>query len=257
MKIKMKPITRRQFFKTVAGSVVSFAALLASAPRAFAEKFFHEPPWLTKSPYWGMAIAVDNCIGCGKCVEACKTENDVPRQPYFFRTWVERYMIHRSGETKVESPNGGMDGFPPIKKSGDMMRSFFVPKMCNHCENSPCEQVCPVGASFRTQDGVVLIDRKYCIGCRYCIQACPYGCRYFHPKLHVADKCTLCYHRITRGLKPACVEACPNGARIFGDLSNPESPVSKFIENNTVQVLKPAMGTRPKLVYRGLDREVR
>lgn len=242
----------------MAGSAVALLALRAArAPIAAAQRFFHEPPWKKKKPYYGFAVDVDRCIGCGRCVEACKIENDVPRKPFFFRTWVERYLIHRTGQVQVESPNGGMDGFEPVRDPEGITKSYFVPKLCNLCENSPCIQVCPVGATFKTEDGVVLIDREYCIGCRYCIQACPYGTRYFHPELKVADKCNLCYHRITRGLNPACVEVCPSGARMFGDLSDPRSKLSLFIENNRVQVLKPHMGTQPKLVYKGLDRNVR
>jgi len=108
-----------------------------------------------------------------------------------------------------------------------------------------------------TKDGVVLVDYKYCIGCRYCIQACPYGARYLHPKERVADKCTWCYHRITKGLHPACVEVCPVGARVFGDLRDPRSPVRKLLREERVYVLKPDLGTRPKVFYIGIDIGVR
>ena len=90
-------------------------------------------------------------------------------------------------------------------------------------------QVCPTGATFKTEDGVVVIDHTYCIGCQYCVQACPYGARFFNAELEVTDKCTWCYHRITKGLLPACVEVCPVGARIFGDRNDKESPISQFI----------------------------
>jgi Fe-S-cluster-containing dehydrogenase component len=116
--------------------------------------------------------------------------------------------------------------------------------------------VCPVGATFRTPDGVVLIDHDYCIGCQYCVQACPYGVRLFNHEFGVTDKCTWCYHRIVRGLQPACVVACPVDARIFGDQNDPESPISKFIRENRTRVLKPEMGTSPNVFYVGLDKEV-
>lgn len=253
----MKAIGRRRAIKTAATTLAAIATSWLAAPVAYAERFFRQPPWMRKSPYWGFAVDIAKCIGCGRCADACKTENDVPRHPFYFRTWIERYTIRKSGETTVDSPNGGIDGFDPPRDPESVARSFFVPKLCNLCENSPCVQVCPVGATFKTEDGVVLIDRKYCIGCRYCIQACPYGTRYFHPTLKVADKCNLCYHRITKGLNPACVEVCPTNARIFGDMSDPQSPVSRFIEEHQVQVLKPHMGTQPKVVYAGMDREVR
>jgi tetrathionate reductase subunit B len=117
-------------------------------------------------------------------------------------------------------------------------------------------QVCPVGATYRTEDGVVLIDHEYCIGCRYCVQACPYGARYFDEARGVSDKCTWCYHRITRGLQPACVEVCPVGARIFGDRNDRQSPISLFIRNNRVQVLKPETGNEPNVYYVGIDKAV-
>ena len=205
--------------------------------------------------WWGMAIDVSKCIGCGNCVRACAAENGVPKG--YFRTWVERYQINDddSEHPKVDSPDGGINGFPPRHATG--VKSFFVPKLCNHCVDSPCVQSCPVGATFDSPDGVVLVDEKYCVGCRYCIQACPYGCRYLHPTKHTADKCTLCYHRITKGLTTACCEACPTGARKLADLKNPADPVHEFLRENNVQVLKPYMATRAKVFYKDLDGAVR
>ncbi|MGC9035361.1 MAG: 4Fe-4S dicluster domain-containing protein [Verrucomicrobiia bacterium] len=218
---------------------------------------------------WIMVIDIDRCIGCGLCVEACKTENKVPLEPMYFRTWVERYIITKgeltagesSGDVIVDSPNGGMHGFPPstVPKE-NILRSFYVPKLCNLCAHSPCTQVCPVGATFDSPDGAILVDSKYCIGCGFCIQACPYGCRFLNPKTRTAEKCTLCYHRITKGYLPACVEVCPSGARISGDLKNPvpDSPLQKFFEKNrSTQTLKPHLGTEPRVLYAQLDKEVR
>lgn len=206
--------------------------------------------------YYGMGIDVDKCIGCGRCADACKAENNVPRDAHHFRTWVERYVIQADGETLVDSPNGGIDGFPD--KVGDNgVRTFFVPKLCNHCANPPCVQVCPVGATFTTEDGVVLVDEDYCIGCRYCIQACPYGARFLHPVKRVAQKCTFCYHRITQGLLPACVEVCPTGARICGEVHRRSSPLERFRRFNEIQVLKPHLNTAPKVFYANLDGQVR
>jgi Fe-S-cluster-containing dehydrogenase component len=208
--------------------------------------------------WWAMLIDVDKCIGCGKCVRACKQENDVPDEPYFFRTWVERYHVESSdmSHPQVDSPNGGKDGFPEKYKAGTG-KDFFVPKLCNHCVNSPCVQVCPVGATFDSPDGVVLVDKGYCLGCRYCVQACPYGCRFIDPRTQVVDKCDLCYHRITRGLTTACCEVCPTGARQLADLKNPEDPVHEFLRTHKVQVLKPQMATGSKVYYTGLDGSVR
>jgi tetrathionate reductase subunit B len=208
--------------------------------------------------WWALLIDVEKCIGCGTCVRACKAENDVLNEPYYFRTWVERYHLEdgNSEHPVVDSPNGGYDGFPASYPSG-AGKTFFVPKMCNHCADSPCTQVCPVGATFVTKDGVVLIDKDYCVGCRYCIQACPYGCRYLDPRTNTADKCTLCYHRITKGLLPACVETCPTGSRQLADLKNPNDPIHAFLRTHAMQVLKPQMATHPKIFYNGLDGSVR
>jgi Fe-S-cluster-containing dehydrogenase component len=216
------------------------------------------PNYQVTEHWWGMIIDIEKCIGCGNCVRACKAENDVPLEEGHFRTWVERYEVS-SGDLdhpRVESPNGGYDGFPAGSASAKA-KTFFVPKLCNHCVDSPCVQVCPVGATFDSPDGVVLVDKQYCIGCRYCVQACPYGCRFIDERTMTVDKCDLCYHRITKGLTTACCEACPTGARQLVDLKNPDDPVHEFLRTNAVHVLKPQMATGAKVYYRALDGAVR
>lgn len=242
----------------------SFLLRLLKVPAVFFAGLFSPAPARAKEErydatrhYWGMGIDVGRCIGCGLCVQACKIENDVPKEPFYFRTWVERYVAHVDGAVAVDSPEGGARGFPDAESGPDVLRSFFVPKLCNHCDNPPCVQVCPVGATFKTQDGVVLVDRDYCIGCRYCIQACPYGARYLDPRTKTAEKCTFCYHRITKGLLPACVEVCPTQARVFGDLRAVSSPLRRLMRMSHLQVLKPHLNTEPKVLYAELDREVR
>ncbi len=206
---------------------------------------------------YAMGIDIDKCIGCNRCVEACTTENDVPEEPFFTRTWVERYVIERDKSVHVETIGDGR-AMPKEKiEEATILRSFFVPKLCNQCENPPCVQVCPVGATFSTDDGVVLIDSERCIGCGYCIQACPYGARYLHPKTRTADKCTFCYHRLVKEMLPACVEVCPTGARLFGDLKNRASRLVRFERSNRIHVLKPGLNTHPKVYYANLDGEVR
>lgn len=265
-------VTRREVFGKIgrfAAGVMAFFA--ARQVKAVVQQVATTPAPKEYDPTkhrWRIAIDVEKCIGCGLCVEACKKENNVVPKPAYFRTWVERYVIKRRepgsielrGETVVDSPNGGIGGFPPTPIPKDqILKSFYVPKLCNHCENSPCDQACPVGATFRTPDGVVVVDPKYCIGCGFCVQSCPYGCRFINPITRTAEKCTMCYHRISRGLKPACVEVCPTGTRMFGDSMNPMpgDPLQVFIEKNKVQVLKPHLGTRPQVLYAGLDTEVR
>jgi len=264
-------ISRRRLLRTTALAAAGvLGATLARTVKAAVQKLAvssagpkgYEP---TKHK-WLMVIDVNRCIGCGLCVEACKKENHVPQGPNYFRTWIERYIIKKPkpgstrGEVLVDSPNGGMNGFPPATvPKEEILHSLYVPKLCNLCSHSPCVQSCPVGATFDAPDGAVLIDPKYCIGCGFCIQTCPYGCRFLNPITRTAEKCSLCYHRITRGLKPACVEVCPGQARIFGDLKNPvpNDPIQKFFATNRVQSLKPYLGTGPRMRYAGLDEEVR
>ena len=211
--------------------------------------------------YYAFVVDTTKCIGCGRCVVACKKENEVPEEPFYFRTWVERYTwLKGEEEVIVDSPNGGYNGFPDIYDERDIRKSYYVPKLCNHCDRPPCVQVCPVGATYMTNDGVVLVDEKYCIGCRYCIQACPYGARYLYPpdgpresRRNTADKCTWCYHRITKGMKPACVQVCPVGARKFGDLKDPNDEIHRILDEHRISVLKPEEGTKPKVYYIGID----
>ena len=245
-------MTRREMLEGATKFLVlsnAAAAALNSAETSPSDSYNLADHW------WGMTIDIEKCIGCGNCVKGCEVENKVPEE--FFRTWIERYQVE-GGDYEhpiVESPDGGKNGFPILqdKKS----KSFYVPKLCNHCEHSPCVQVCPVGATYESPDGVVLVDEAYCLGCRYCVQACPYGCRYIHPEKHTVDKCSLCYHRITQGLKTACVEVCPTGARQLADLKDPNDPVHEFLRVNKVQVLKPQMATGAKAYYRDLDVAVR
>ncbi|MBI4518513.1 MAG: 4Fe-4S dicluster domain-containing protein [Deltaproteobacteria bacterium] len=208
-------------------------------------------------PFYGMGVDIDKCIGCAKCMEACKIENEVPAEPFFFRTWVERYVIKRDGSVAVQSIGTATNPSAEAVSEKEILRSFFVPKLCNQCANPACVQVCPVGATFQTEDGVVLVDDKRCIGCRYCIQACPYGARYLHPEKKTADKCTFCYHRISKGLLPACVEVCPTQARVFGDVNSVASPLARLKRMNKVHVLKPHLNTEPKVYYANLDGEVK
>lgn len=253
------PVDRRKFLRQALPAPLLLIAARVAAPDAPPKTPAPSPipsDYRATEHNYAMAIDTTRCIGCGRCAEACKIENDVPREPFYFRTWVERYVLQTNGETTVTSPNGGIGGFPPVSETG-ILRTFFVPKLCNHCANPPCVQVCPVGATFVSQDGVVLVDKDYCVGCRYCIQACPYGARYLNPATHTADKCTFCYHRLVQGLAPACVEVCPTQARIFGELRVRSSPLSRFMRLHQIQVLKPHLNTEPKVYYVNLDGEVR
>jgi Fe-S-cluster-containing dehydrogenase component len=247
---------RRAF--VVACAAVAVPALVAAQAEGGEQAADAAPPrYDARTHNYGMGVDVNKCIGCGRCAAACKEENNVPRDPHHFRTWVERYVIKENGDVEVTCPNGGIDGFPAPVAEADLLRAFFVPKLCNQCEKAPCVQVCPVGATYTTEDGVVLVDEDYCIGCRYCIMACPYGARFLHPVSHTAQKCTFCYHRVVQGMVPACVEVCPTGARIFGELHRQPSPLTRFRRFNELQVLKPHLNTEPKVFYANLDGQVR
>jgi tetrathionate reductase subunit B len=214
---------------------------------------------------WEFLVDTYKCAGCGFCVKACKAESDIPYEATVTRTWIERYVVTRSGEIMADSPQGGRDGFTSgsIDLPGgthvpeeEIIRAFFVPKLCNHCENPPCVQVCPVGATYSSPEGVVLVDRQWCIGCGYCIMACPYGSRFFHPVHKSVDKCTLCTHRLARGDSTACVENCPFGARRVGNLRDPDDAVTRTVASERLGVIKDSYGSWPQVYYLGLGREV-
>lgn len=254
---------RRDFLKQTAvfvtGAALSSSALVMLDP----QELLAQRPELR----WGFLVDTHKCVGCGFCVKSCKIENDIPLEANVTRTWVERYVLKKDGEVLADSPKGALNGFTNRLidqnasgmidvKEEDIAQAFFVPKLCNQCETPVCVQVCPVGATYQTADGVVLIDRKWCIGCGYCIMGCPYGVRFFHPKEHVADKCNFCYHRISKGGNTACAQACPFGARKIGNLRDPNDPVAKVVLNDRVGVLRDEYGTKPQVFYLGLSKEV-
>ena len=256
--------TRREFLERGAralGGSVATLLLYDAARFAPAQEASTQPAFTPSSAYdwtkhdYVYLIDTRKCIGCGSCVRACYRENDVPVG--YFRTWVERYMISRTGEVMVDSPTGGKDGFDRVVTGKIITKSFFFPKLCCHCTRTPCVQLCPVGASYRTVDGVVLVDEKRCLGCGYCVQACPYGSRFIHPTEHIASKCTLCYHRITRGMSTACVQACPVGARMLGDTKQVADKVTEIIATESVQILQPELLTQPNCYDLGLTKEAR
>ena len=256
---------------TVVGAVAATGGVLrqaaAKSGAAAARASFPTADYDWTKHRWAYGVDATKCIGCLRCVEACKRENDVPLTAHHFRTWVER-VVYLEGEDQpridsqqdpVNIAASGSEGeyrFANRYAGAKVEKAFFVPKLCNQCTHPACVQVCPVGATYKGADGVVLIDHKYCIGCRYCVQACPYGARFFDEEKGVSDKCTWCYHRITKGLQPACVEVCPVGARVFGDARDAQSPISLFIRNNRVQVLKPETGNGPNVYYVGIDKAV-
>ena len=174
---------------------------------------------------YGFVIDNRKCIGCHACSVACKAENEVPLSVN--RTWV-KYV-----ETGA---------YP------DSRRHFQVTR-CNHCANPPCTRICPTEAMYQRADGIVEFDSSVCIGCKACMQACPYDAIYIDPDSHTAAKCHYCAHRTDIGLEPACVVVCPEHAIIAGDMNNPESEISHLLATQDVTVRKPEQGTAPKLFY--------
>ncbi|MFQ5951781.1 MAG: 4Fe-4S dicluster domain-containing protein [Candidatus Omnitrophota bacterium] len=217
-----KKFTRRDFLKAggvaVAGAT---GALAADKAEAFG------PPKTKKR--MAMAIDLRRCFGCNACSVACKAQFDVPLGVW--RSWV---IAAEKGE------------YPAVTRS-------FIPVLCNHCENTPCLKGCPATAIVRDQNGIIEQREEDCIGCGYCLQTCPYKMRFRHPEKKVANKCNFCKERLEQGLEPACVDTCNAKARIFGDLNDPNSEISKLIACNPTSVLLPEENTQPKVFYIGLD----
>lgn len=257
-----KTINRRSFLKilggstglmTVLGGFIKLAPTKAGGEHSSSEAGEHS---------WAMVIDQEKCNGCGYCIKACKASNDVAPDI----TWTDLYKVNDIGEKDV-----------------------YLPVPCMHCEHAPCVSVCPVKASYYREDGIVMMDYEKCIGCRYCQVACPYGARSFNweaftgenpevpawgePDIErrprgVPEKCSFCYQKIDRGLQlgltpgvdrsatPACAVACPPGARIFGDLNDPESNVSKALRNSPSYRLREELGTGPRVYYLPAGRQM-
>ncbi len=187
---------------------------------------------MSEKKQMGMLIDLSLCIGCNACTVACKEENDVPLTK--FNTWVESF---------------------DVEASADGICRANIPKLCNHCDDAPCVSVCPTGASYRTEDGYVLVDHDRCIGCKYCMAACPYSVRWANDTTGEVSKCTFCYHRTTEGLLPACVSTCVTRARMFGDFADPQSDVSKRLaEAGGGDVLLEDLNLGPNVRYIGLKK---
>jgi tetrathionate reductase subunit B len=252
---KLSDISRRRFLGGAAGAAAVGTAALVTPGVSQAAK--------AKAPRWAMVMDLRRCIGCRACTVACKSENNVSLGR--FRAVIQEKTIGT---------------FPNTKK-------IFLPLMCNHCEGNekdgipPCVKACPEypgerakfkttdgktiryrkGATYKRPDGLILIDVEKCIGCGKCIDACPYGVRSFNPFVkagadpaeQAADKCDMCVHRLDNGLEPSCVNTCQGRARIFGDLNDPDSAVSKLVKEHDLDrdenVLLPEEGTRPHVFY--------
>jgi len=210
------------------------------------------------------ALDISRCIGCRNCVHACVEENNQSRDPEV--QWIRVFSMEKGKGVDFSEAD---PYYAPKEVPED--GHFYVPVACQQCRNAPCTKVCPTGATWTEPDGIVVIDYDWCIGCRYCMAACPYGARHFNwseptipkaslnTKTHylgnrprpkgVVEKCTFCIQRTRDGRYPACVEVCPVGARKFGNLLDPGSEIRYIIEHKRVMVLKEDLNTLPKFFY--------
>lgn len=201
---------------------------------------------------YGMAIDLSRCIGCNTCAVACKVSNNLPKDVWW-------NVVHTEGRDFADTSKGTYGG---------EMQLSWLPVNCMHCENAVCEEVCPTGATVERDDGIVTVDEETCIGCKSCMEACPYDVRRlienepeYYLELPIGDpaakshkggtveKCDFCAGRIDRGEKPACMELCPGRARYWGDLDDPESEVSQFLSGRNATVLLEEEGTSPSVYY--------
>lgn len=239
----------RREFLTAGGGL-----LLAGAAGTYAVRLLTQAGAPETAPAggrrWGMVVDLRKCRpDCTACLEACRLENNTAS------VGDPRWDVHWIRKVHVKPKNGGAE------------RSVVL--LCNHCDHPPCAQVCPVQATYKRADGIVIVDHHRCIGCRYCMIACPYNARYFNfkeskewpnkefPKRShgVAESCTLCAHLLDIGKKPACVQACERaqaGALVVGDLNDPQSEISRLVAENSVKRLREDLGTEPKVYYIGL-----
>lgn len=174
---------------------------------------------------YGMVIDETKCVGCHACRVACQNQNHLPENEAYNHLEEREYGTF---------PNYGRD---------------FLPVQCQHCDHPPCVKVCPTGASYKRKDGVVLVDKDKCIGCKYCIAACPYNVRIIKKEGYI-EKCRFCIEFAEQGEKPACVTTCMTGVRMFGDLDNPNSEISRYIVRNRLKQFKAELNTRPSVYYR-------
>ncbi len=214
--------------------------------------------------FFGYALDISRCIGCRKCVYGCVEENNQTEVPQIH--WIQ--VLEMEKEKGIDFLHADLHyEHEDVPHEGH----FYLPVQCQQCKNPPCVKSCPVGATWTTEDGIVVVDYNWCIGCRCCMAACPYGARHYNwgkveldperinPDTHylgnrprykgAVEKCTFCIQRVREGRYPACVEVCPVGARKFGNLLDPDSEIRYILENKRVLILKEELNTQPKFYY--------
>jgi len=290
-----KEITRREFLKTTAvvstlaalagcGSITSMDEFLqrnfktltkseiekiirrleAEYAKKYGKKFTVSTTEPIPATLFGYGLDISRCIGCRRCVYACVKENNLSRDPQVH--WIQVLEMEKEQGVDFLHSNLYYD-HEQVPYEGH----FYLPVSCQQCKNPPCVKVCPVKATWQEPDGITVVDYNWCIGCRCCMAACPYGARHFNwgqprvpaeeinPETHylgnrpryksVVEKCTFCIQRVRQGLYPSCVEVCPVGARKFGNLLDPDSEIRYILKNKRVLILKEEINTQPKFFY--------
>lgn len=208
-------LSRRRFLSLTLAS----GAMATVAAGALAKSAAQDDPEASTAEY-ALVIDIDRCVGCGLCTQACHERNALPEGQSYIR---------------VED-----------RKADD--QTWFLPVQCQHCADPPCAIVCPTKATYIHESGAVLINEKLCVGCKYCMVACPYQARIFDEERGVADKCSLCLERVLQGEVPACVQACLPGARVFGRIDDPESEVGRMLGWDRTKPLHPEFNTHPAIL---------
>jgi molybdopterin-containing oxidoreductase family iron-sulfur binding subunit len=253
-------------FKTLSKAKIdrTIKRLEAEYSKRYGKKFTVSSQEPLDGTEFAYALDISRCIGCRRCVYACVAENNLSRQPQIH--WIQ--VLEMEKEKGVDFLHSNLYyNHEEIPNEGH----FYLPVACQQCQNPPCVKVCPVQATWQEADGIVVVDYDWCIGCRCCMAACPYGARHFNwgtpkipaqevnPDTHylgnrpqgkgVVGKCTFCIQRVREGRYPACVEVCPVGARKFGNLLDPDSEIRYILKNKRVLVLKEELNTQPRFYY--------
>lgn len=244
------------------------AEIISNLEKRYTEKYGKEftvsAKPATEGILFGYALDLSRCIGCRRCVYACVEENNQSREPQIH--WIQ--VLQMEKQKGIDLAHANIHYNPEkVPEEGH----FYMPVQCQQCRNPQCTTVCPTKATWQEEDGVVVVDYNWCIGCRYCMAACPYGARHFNwaepnvpeeeinPDTHylgnrprpkgVVEKCTFCIQRVREGRYPACAEICPTGSRKFGNLLDPDSEIRYILDNKRVLVFKEELNTQPKFYY--------
>jgi len=216
-------LTRRRFLGLTLAGGVAVTATAGAVTKSVAQ----EGPENANAQY-ALIINTAKCVGCGLCVQACQLQNNLPEDLSYIR----------------------------LVEQNDGAHTRFLHVQCQHCAEPPCATVCPTRATYIHESGAVLINEKLCVGCKYCVVACPYQARIYDEVRGVADKCNLCLERVLQGFLPACVQACPSGARVFGRTDDIKSEVSRILDAKVAAPLHPEFKTRPAvLAYIGIGED--